>query len=507
MQVYKTKDASITVLASIQNLTAMKPNSKKGKLMNYLSYISGEPGSGKGIHIKKTIFNNPNGKYLIVQPTTDLIDEFSKDIPDALVLHSHSFKGDLLTEIQKHLANDGPAVIFITDKMFYRIDPYRLKTWKIFIDDCVDFCNVIVRNKSGIDNMEMVYQELFITDECVMIDDNYLSYELCPKENVSEDLHQAYEYYEQLNMYHRKAIYKESFSTKYNKVVVWGDYDIKRYTEYDLDITYLANNFESTLLYKANKDLFKKVDYENLFPMGNNKRLVINYFIEGTKNKLSKSIMKNDTNTINSIQKYITENVDNYYWTKNNDEEITFELPGQYLTPNQRGKNSLKHYTSCVFMAAMNPSDVVLPHYNNVWGITAYDLVQNWTYEILYQYIYRGIIRDYDSEEVMKVYVYDEGTAKSVYGATYNYIDLGLNHSRKDAGRPKGTEKYSDEDKKLDGSWRAWYCKNKDKSNLNELFGKWRNKKESEAVKEGKYWTKQLDRYNAIITQKVTAPL
>lgn len=70
-------------------------------------------------------------------------------------------------------------------------------------------------------------------------------------------------------------------------------------------------------------------------------------------------------------------------------------------------------------MAAMKPSNVVIPHYEAIWNILSTDLVNEWTFETLNQYIYRGVIRDYSSTEPMNVYVYDEVTAHTISGATY----------------------------------------------------------------------------------------
>lgn len=68
---------------------------------NKIKYISGEPGTGKGNHIKSQC--KLPGRKLVVQPTIQLIDEFSHGMVDVKVLHSESFKGDLLSEIHMHL--------------------------------------------------------------------------------------------------------------------------------------------------------------------------------------------------------------------------------------------------------------------------------------------------------------------------------------------------------------------------------------------------------------------
>jgi len=225
----------------------------------------------------------------------------------------------------------------------------------------------------------------------------------------------------------------------------------------------------------------------------------MNYFLEGNYYGLSKNIMKKSEH-IPVIQSWIMKNVANYFWSKNDDDEIAFELAREHqVGVVQRGINTLQHKTSCVFMAAMNPSDVVIPHYDNIWGIQSTDLVNEWTFETLNQYIYRGVIRDYSSTEIMNVYVYDEVTAHTISGATYNYIDIGLVCTQKKEGRPLGSTTRDDDDKVLSRRFASWKNTNKDKQNIRALFDKWCNKQEQYADLKELDWLDQLARYSGEI--------
>lgn len=465
--------------------------------------MSGQPGTGKGNHIKQEIKSKP-GRYMIVQPTIELITEFSRGMVNTKVLHSESFKGDLLTEINMHLSKEEDATIFITDKMFYKIDLHRLRGWKIFIDDCVDFCTVLSRNK-GQDNIEAIYEKMFITGSAIEIDGEggtldkmYLSFDMCPYENVSDDMQKAWEFYNQLSAYHRRGIWVDSLSTKSDKIVVWGDYDISAFADpaNELDITYLANDFEQSLIYKAHQDKFRKVEYTKThWKENNNSRLVVNYFIEGNRNGLSKNIMKNKTREVDAIAKYINANVTNYYWTKNEDNEISFSLNGEKVSVVTRGINTLQGYTSCAWFAAMNPSDVTVPHYMNIWDLTSADLRNMWTYETFNQFVYRGIIRDYNSTDVMNVYVYDDVTAHTIPSATYNYIDIGLTCTEGKLGRPEGTIKYKNNDKALANRFYQFKNRNKNTVDLLGAFAEWRDLQEKLELEAGQDWQEQLNRY------------
>lgn len=465
-----------------------------------LKFISGEPGTGKGNHIKSQC--KLPGRKLVVQPTIELINEFSRGMLDIKVLHSESFNGDLLSEIHKQLMKPEDCTLFITDKMFYKIDRWRLKGWKIFIDDSLNFCSVFARNKKD-DSIEAVYSKLFITGGYIEIDgeggelDNtYLSFNMCPRENVSEDMLGAWDYYNQLSGYHRRGILAKSLTTESDKIIVWGDYDIPAYAD-ELDITYLANQFEMSCLYRAHADKFQQVEYSKThWQEDNNKRIVMNYFLAGNEYGLSKNIMKTSDH-IPVIQDWIMKNVENYYWSKNNDESINFTLNREsQVGVVQRGINTLQDKTSCVFMAAMKPSDAVIPHYEAIWNIQSTDLVNEWTFETLNQYIYRGVIRDYSSTEIMNVYVYDEVTAHTISGAKYNYIDIGLVSTQKKAGRPTGSTKREDDDKILARKFASWKNTNKGKLNVRALFAKWRHKQEEYADANGLDWLEQLDRYS-----------
>jgi hypothetical protein len=147
-------------------------------------------------------------------------------------------------------------------------------------------------------------------------------------------------------------------------------------------------------------------------------------------------------------------------------------------------------------MAAMNPSDVVIPHYDAIWNIKSTDLVNEWTYETLNQFIYLGVIRDYGSTKMMNVYVYDEVTAHTITGATYNYIDIGLVSTQKKAGRPVTRDS---DDKVLSRKFASWKNTNREKPNVRDLFAKWRHKQEQYADLNALDWLEQLDRYSGEI--------
>lgn len=470
---------------------------------NKIKYISGEPGTGKGNHIKREC---KTGRNVIVQPTIELLNEFTRGMLNVKVLHSDSCAGELLSAINMELANENDSTIAITDKMFYRIERHRLRGWRIFIDDCLSFNNMIARNKRD-DNIESVYNKLFIVGEYIEIDGEggeldhmYRYFDMCPRENVSDDMLPVWEMYNQLSMFHRRGILDKSLSQDFDKIIVWGDYDIPAYAD-ELDMTYCANQFEHSTLYKAHGEKFQKIEYTKThWQNDNNKRVVMNYFVPDTKSGLSKKIMKTSTD-IFTIQNWILNNVPKYYWAKNDDVEISFSIGNddehKKISVNQRGINSLMTYENCVFMAAMNPSDVVVQHYDNIWGITKADLINEWTYETLNQFIYRGVIRDYSTDTPMNVYVYDETTARTFTGAgEYRHIDLGLTDNRKLAGRSRGSTKYDGEDKVLDARFRKWKNKNSTKPNVKYLFAKWRHKQEQHAEVAGLDWNKQLNRYS-----------
>lgn len=476
--------------------------------MNNLKYISGECGSGKGIHMKASIRNAPMSNYLIVQPTQMLIDSFVKSMnhPNIQVRTSETNPTDLLASINQVLASTDSTVLFITDKMFYKIDAFRLKGWVIFIDDCVSICEVRNVAKSTKDNIEEVYRRMFITGDYIEVNADvesgvgenamYRTYELCLYENVSYDLRDAWNRYNELSCYHSYGIYERSLDSDFDQVILFGQYDLTRYMELDLDITYLSNNFEATLLYKFWKYYLTEVEFNKQWREDNNSRLVINYFyknVEADKYGLSKSTMISDKNdNIKKVQEYINSTLSiPYYWTKNSDDRIKFNLNGDYVTPNQRGINSLQHYEACVLMAAMNPSATVLPHYETLWGFTVSDIKCQWEYETFNQFVYRGIIRNQSSDATMVVYCYDEATARTITGASYNHIELELTQRNK-GGR---STKFADHDKALDVRFRSWKKSNSTKPNAKTLFYKWRNKQEQMAEERGECWLDQLDRY------------
>jgi len=462
---------------------------RRNIMSNYLSngklkYISGHCGSGKSEYIYDYITINRTKNVLVVMPTKILIEKFSErfNVEDFHIVVSDEEKYmSKLPQIELLLSGGIGRVIFCTDKLFYKINTSLLEPWTIFVDDCVDFCTVISRNKSKVDNIEEVYKKMFLVEDFQEIDSDpnsvlnstYYSYTLTSVSNISDDLTKAYEEYKEIEQYHERGIHKDTFDRSTEKLYIYGCYNLTKYE--NLNITFLANKFEDTLLYKFYRNSFTRISIPLLKGSDMN-RLVVNYFVDST-NGLSKEKMK-DAERTRLIQDYINTNVSNYYWTKNGNTKYfqsDFILNGEFLTPNQRGRNDLTHYTSCVFMAAMNPSSDTLKHYYDIWGFSASDIKRQWELEMFYQFVFRGVIRNPKSTEEMNVYVFDKIALPLFEGCRTNHINLGVLGAKSAGAKQTIPDGY---DMRLHKTFIEWNRNNRDMPDYMAKLGRWISKKE-----------------------------
>lgn len=455
-------------------------------MSNYLSnqklkYISGHCGSGKTEWMYNEIISNPMKNFLVVQPTKQLLSEFSnrfnfhQDVH--VVVSDAQNRFSKLPQVEMLLGAKQGRLLFITDKMFYKIPVDLLQGWTIFMDDCVDFCKLITKHKSKEDNIESVYSKMFNiskfyeidADENSELNSMFYEYDLAAVQGISEDMQHAYTEYATLNDYHDKGVHKCTFDRDSGKVYIFGSYNLTRYE--NLDITYLANKFEDTLLYKFFRNSFTQVH----IPMrqgSDMSRLTINYF-DNCSNGLSIAKMQNQS-LVNPIIEHIQSLDMEYFWTKNS--SINLSLDGTFVTPNQRGVNSLQEYNNCVFLAAMNAPNDAIQYYNAIWGFSADDIKRQWELETLYQFVMRGSIRNPNSTETMQVYVYDKSCLELFVGCNTNLIDIDIGLASKATGRPVAIPEYYD--KKLHATFTKFKKRNGDGLGWEVRKQKWISKKE-----------------------------
>lgn len=197
----------------------------------------------------------------------------------------------------------------------------------------------------------------------------------------------------------------------------------------DLDVTFMSNLFEETLIYKGNKELFEKVDFEGLRERVKpvRERLKVYYFSENQR--LTKSFRDTHGDKLQAVYDYINTTVkEPYYYTTNNSTGKV--LNGVHIKPVSRGMNSFQDYSTCVWLASMKPSPVEAKQLELMFKITGEEITYARELENLYQFCNRSSLRKYDSTEQVVVYVFDKEQARFL-SDNIEYIDVGIDEVQK----------------------------------------------------------------------------
>ncbi len=405
-----------------------------------LYYVSLQCGGGKTRMIIKIINDNPEKHFIAVVPSKQLQHQYRDSLGFGLIMN-HETHETLLESINKELIEKNQKVIFITDKMFYRLKPQLMKSWSVFMDDCVDY---FAYQSDVIDSSDellpaRLYAKLFNVTS-VSDDGNYV-YATLNDDIGSEVLHKIKQNYERFKYYHKIVINSSVFSDENCKrIFIIGYYDLERYVNNGVEIIYFANDFENSLIYKKYCHLFEEYKHELVPNHTNNQRLTVKYFAKN--NTLSSTRLKAERDKPNNMMTRIGEYINAresgpLLWTCNEAYKQYWNITGRYITPCQRGMNHLQDHTVAACMVSMKVDDAMAKHIEAVLGHTYGDVVHQYEYEAINQFVYRTNLRNYQSSSSVTLYVFDENQAYIIKGAgSYEYIDAGIDAVVNRAGRP-----------------------------------------------------------------------
>lgn len=397
-----------------------------------INYISADCGAGK-THALIQQIKHTNDRYIVVQGTLQLVEQSSEQLGSiAKVITSKNHTESVEKDLHTFLLNPTHRVLVITDKAFMRItDLSLLRQWKVYLDDVVNFhtYNVI--------NTEKKYEvEKQLFREFDKLSDQYVTAKAVTE--FDDDLVQAmsnrfgfvqdYDHFVMNSSFFAKigkAGSMDVYSTETSQLTVLAWVNIAKYS--DLDITFMANRFKDTLIYKGSPELFEPVDLpglrERTVPVSD--RLKVYYFSE---ERFSRSYREQNPDALPKVAEWINANVTEYFYTAN--ESNRGILNGQYIKPVSRGINAYQDYTKCVWLASMKPAPVESKQLELMFKISREEIVQAREKENLYQFVNRSNLRDYSSNAVVEVYVFDREQALSLTD-NVEQIDIGLGSTSK----------------------------------------------------------------------------
>lgn len=448
---------------------------------NIYNFIKAECGSGKTFQLQNLV-NSTEEKYIIVQGKIDLLNQTFSGINGGHLITSQTHTSNVDGSINEFLLQGTGRVLGITAKSFFKVDPSLLVGWKIYLDDVVNFHSFKSINEKN-SKVKSILQDDIFTDFEALSD----KYCLTSKKDATGDIvTMISKGFEMIDTHDHFALNNAYFKMKStvvdNVTISTYDDDIQQLTmlawidieKYqNCDLTFMANKFDESLLYKSKPDMFVESTFDGLrtrsVPV--TQRLKVKYF---SKSKvLSKSFRMAHREYFERVVQYIKDELkgQDYYYTRNNSESFT--MNGQYVPVDTRGMNDLQGYSTCVWMASCRPSPVEASMTELFFKIDGQALVRSREYESLEQFVQRGCLRDFESTEVMTVYVFDEKQALSL-GGEIEYIDLGIDDMAVGVnGRPTG-----EIPRALQKAFSKWQGRNANSTELIASYKKWKVKQQ-----------------------------
>ncbi|EME2524849.1 type III restriction endonuclease subunit R [Yersinia enterocolitica] len=404
-----------------------------------LKYVSAPCGSGKTTAICN-IINNSTEKNILVQNTQELIKQTASQIQNCKYIITDSVSKDesVINSVVNFLNTSYKSTLLITDKTFFKIPVNLLSGWNIYIDDVTNFHSFQNINEDNINIKNVIRNSLIHKVQSLDDQSMYIAAERNPE--VQGDV--VRNILNQLSVLNENDIFimNNEYFTDNEKVqlniTAWKD--LNKYK--DLPITFFGANFENSLIYKGNQELFESTELEGLLTQKTELKDRLKVFYFSKNRKLSKTWKNNNPEEVQKIYDYLDKVLrgQDFYWTKNKSDSQSLKS-GTEISPDARGFNQYRHLSTCVWLACMRPSETEAKQCELFFKIDGEAIHIAREYESLHQFVLRGISRDFDSTETQIVYVFDECQARSLTD-NIEYIDLGIDDEEQgQKGRPQGS--------------------------------------------------------------------
>lgn len=404
-----------------------------------LKYVSAPCGSGKTTAICN-IINNSTEKNILVQNTQELIKQTASQIQNCKYIITDSVSKDesVINSVVNFLNTSYKSTLLITDKTFFKIPVNLLSGWNIYIDDVTNFHSFQNINEDNINIKNVIRNSLIHKVQSLDDQSMYIAAERNPE--VQGDV--VRNILNQLSVLNENDIFimNNEYFTDNEKVqlniTAWKD--LNKYK--DLPITFFGANFENSLIYKGNQELFESTELEGLLTRKTELKDRLKVFYFSKNRKLSKTWKNNNPEEVQKIYDYLDKVLrgQDFYWTKNKSDSQSLKS-GTEISPDARGFNQYRHLSTCVWLACMRPSETEAKQCELFFKIDGEAIHIAREYESLHQFVLRGISRDFDSTETQIVYVFDECQARSLTD-NIEYIDLGIDDEEQgQKGRPQGS--------------------------------------------------------------------
>lgn len=324
------------------------------------NYIKSECDSGKTYALVNQINNDSTNNYIIVQNKIDLLKQTFSSLNNGHLITSADTPSNVDSAVMTYLSSLTSQVLGITSKTFFKIDPSLLKRYIVYLDDVVNFHTFKAINEGNRKVKGLIKDDMFSTLNS--LDETYAS--TGKQETQGDILRLISNGLEMVNTFDHFVIHQKyfdqvqttidnvtvsTFNDQVQQLTMLAWIDLGKYKECNL--TFMANKFDESLLYKSNPDMFEESTFDGLRTrtVPTTQRLKVKYF---SKSKvLSKSFRTSQREQFDKVVAYINNELKDseYYYTRNNSE--TFMMNGKYVPVDTRGMNDLQNYSTCVWMA------------------------------------------------------------------------------------------------------------------------------------------------------------
>lgn len=427
--------ADLSKLINMERVQMINPAS----IYNKFKYVSAECGSGKTTAICN-IINNSTEKYILVQNTQELIKQTAKQINNCEYIITDAVPKDksVISSVIDFLLSGSNKTLLITDKTFFKIPRELLSNWNVYIDDVTNFHSFQNINE-GSPEIKNVIRNVLIHKVQTLDDRNmYIAAERNPEVqgDVVKNILNQLSLLNDNDLFIMNNEYFTDAEKEQLNITAWKDLNKYR----DISITFLGANFENSLIYKGNKELFESTELEGLLSRKTElkERLKVYYFSKN--HKLSKTWKTNNPDKVQRIYDFLDARLggQDFYWAKNKSDSQSLKN-GTEISPDARGFNQYQHLMTCVWLACMRPSETEAKQCELFFEIDGEAIHVAREYESLHQFVLRGISRNFDSTETQTVYVFDEWQARSLTD-NIEYIDLDIDDDEQgQRGRPQGS--------------------------------------------------------------------
>ena len=407
------------------------------------SYLDWDCGSGKTTELLRYIAANPD-LYILALNKIDLFEEHQTTLNSmmgstpitTIAIHSKdgvkgmSVGARIVEQVQSINATDTKhCVIFITHEALLLIDwkskDRKANRWRLFIDEAPKPWQFVEKEFEVSQDSVLQYIAIKPENEGGNTDGKYIAVKLTDKgeelrRSTNDGLKIALNSFLNAASGCRDAFADKSFFGIGNNSTILSMFSIidpEAFTEFK-EATILAANFEHTFVHQMWSLMGVEFTKHNAFNLTNTRtmplkdRIRIHYF---SKKGASQKWLKDKCKPLKVVSDWIDQNITvPFYYTFNDAKDLAhIRNPlGEKIKPIALGSNELKGKTVAIWLAALlgKPNEYRIT--KELFGIDRKKFDRAREHENLYQFAMRSNLREFNSTEMVDVYVLSEHQAK-----------------------------------------------------------------------------------------------